>query len=228
VFISRDKPGTLIVTVSGPGNESVGGVEVIADDVSRCESAPCRVKDLAEGTHFVKVSAKGYAATAARAVAVQGGSDNAIHIELSRPVAPAAQTTSANVETPRIERKNPPDTRTVSLSDLAPQAQQSAAPPARAPQAPRHAATRESTKPAAAAAAPAPKPASVANGTLNLNSIPPATVVVDGRPVGPTPILGLSVAAGAHTIVFVHPEKGRSVKMATVEAGETSAVVARF
>ena len=232
MFLSQDKPGTLIVTVSGPGNQSIDGVEVIADDVARCESAPCRVEDLAAGTHFVKVSAKGYAATAARAVAVQGGTDNTIHIELSRPIAPAAQTTSANVETPRRERKNPPDTNTVSLSELAPQPQQSAPAPVRAAPAPRRAAARDAANAAAAAspapaAAPAPKPAAVTNSMLTLNSIPPATVVVDGRPVGPTPA-GLNVAPGAHTIVFVHPEKGRTVKMVTVEAGQTAAVVARF
>jgi hypothetical protein len=218
----------LVVTVSGPGNESVDGVEVIADDVARCEAAPCRVEDLTAGTHFVKVSAKGYAATAARAVAVHGGTDNAIHIELSRPIAPAAQTTSANVETPRSERKNPPDDGTVSLSELAPQAQQSAAAPARAAPAPRRSAAHAAAKVAAAESpAPAPKPAAVANGMLMLNSEPAATVVVDGRPVGPTPA-GLNVAPGAHTIVFVHPEGGRSVKMVTVEAGQTAAVVARF
>ena len=230
MFISQDKPGTLIVTVSGPGNESVDGVEVIADDVARCETAPCRVEDLTAGTHFVKVSAKGYAATAARAVAVHGGTDNAIHIELSRPIAPAAQTTSANVETPRSERKNPPEDGTVSLSELAPQAQQSAAAPARtAPPARRAAphAVAAVAKAAADSPAPTPKPAAVTNGMLMLNSDPPATVVVDGRPVGPTPA-GLNVAPGAHTIVFVHPEKGRSVKMVTVEAGQTAAVVARF
>src|SRR6185295_2736946 len=34
------------------------------------------------------------------------------------------------------------------------------------------------------------------NGKLNINSIPTANVVLDGRPVGRTPVVGLSVTPG--------------------------------
>jgi serine/threonine-protein kinase len=64
--------------------------------------------------------------------------------------------------------------------------------------------------------------------TLNINSIPAATVVVDGRPVGRTPKIGLSVAPGPHTVVFIHPEHGRTTARATVKEGESQTVTVRF
>jgi hypothetical protein len=65
-------------------------------------------------------------------------------------------------------------------------------------------------------------------GTLNINAIPVANVILDGRPLGATPKSGVSVAPGPHTIVFVHPEHGRKVKTVNVEAGKTAAAVVRF
>jgi hypothetical protein len=71
------------------------------------------------------------------------------------------------------------------------------------------------------------KPAA-GQGTLNVNSIPVSNVIVDGRPMGSTPKMGLSVAAGTHTIVFVHPEHGRKVVTVNVTAGQTSTAATRF
>jgi serine/threonine protein kinase len=65
-------------------------------------------------------------------------------------------------------------------------------------------------------------------GTLNVNSIPVSNVIVDGRPMGSTPKMGLSVAAGTHRIVFVHPEHGRKVVTVTVAAGATQSAATRF
>ncbi|MGC4088804.1 MAG: PEGA domain-containing protein [Polyangiaceae bacterium] len=120
----------------------------------------------------------------------------------------------------------------VSASDPAPSK------PSAAAAAPAH---REShsTSPAAAAvaaaAAPAPAPAKPAapaaaagTGTLTLNSIPVSNVILDGRPLGPTPKLNVSVPAGNHTVIFVHPEKGRKAKSVTVAAGKSVPVVVKF
>jgi serine/threonine-protein kinase len=63
---------------------------------------------------------------------------------------------------------------------------------------------------------------------LNINSIPVSNVLLDGRPLGSTPKIGLSVSPGTHTVVFVHPEKGRKVKTVTVAAGGTATAVVRF
>ncbi|MFZ5891511.1 MAG: PEGA domain-containing protein [Myxococcota bacterium] len=73
------------------------------------------------------------------------------------------------------------------------------------------------------------KPAAAAgNGTLTLNSIPVSNVILDGRPLGPTPKLNVSVPAGSHTVIFVHPEMGRKAKSVTVAAGKSVPVVVKF
>ena len=83
--------GALIVTVSGPGNAPVSRLTVFADDVSRCEASPCRIAELKGGTHFVRVSAPGYEATAARAVSVNAGNEDTLHIQLSRASEPSEE-----------------------------------------------------------------------------------------------------------------------------------------
>ncbi len=64
--------------------------------------------------------------------------------------------------------------------------------------------------------------------TLNINSIPPSSCVLDGRPLGPTPKAGVSVPSGTHTVMFVHPEKGKKSQTFTVKGGETKSVNVRF
>lgn len=93
-----------------------------------------------------------------------------------------------------------------------------AAPPRSAPQLPR-----------AVVPAPAPKPAPAATGggTLNINAIPKASVILDGRPLGLTPKVGISVGAGPHTVILVKDGQ-RVTKSVNVKAGTTSTVVHRF
>jgi hypothetical protein len=73
--------------------------------------------------------------------------------------------------------------------------------------------------------APAP-PATC--GLLSINSIPYSRVVVDGRPLGDTPRVGVPVSPGLHSIVFIHPEHGRKVKHVEVAAGATALAVVTF
>lgn len=73
-----------------------------------------------------------------------------------------------------------------------------------------------------------PQAAASAKGTLNINSIPVSTVLLDGRPLGQTPKVGVSVSPGSHTVVFVHPEHGRKVRAVTVQAGQTATAAVRF
>ena len=63
---------------------------------------------------------------------------------------------------------------------------------------------------------------------LNINSMPPSAVLVDGRPVGRTPRSGLVVTPGTHNVTFIHPEKGRKSASVTVGPGETKGVGVRF
>ncbi|MRG91794.1 PEGA domain-containing protein [Polyangium spumosum] len=73
----------------------------------------------------------------------------------------------------------------------------------------------------------APPPAT-GNGTININSIPVSKVVLDGRPLGSTPKVGVSVPAGTHTVIFIHPEKGKKSVSVTVKAGETKTAAVKF
>jgi serine/threonine-protein kinase len=63
---------------------------------------------------------------------------------------------------------------------------------------------------------------------LNLNSIPASNVILNGRPLGSTPKVGVQVTPGPQTVVFVHPELGRKVMSGTVAAGETKTFNARL
>ena len=74
----------------------------------------------------------------------------------------------------------------------------------------------------------APKAAATGNGTLNINAIPASNVLLDGRPMGLTPKMGVSVAPGPHTVMFVNADHGRKSKGVTVEAGKTQTVVVKF
>jgi hypothetical protein len=84
------------------------------------------------------------------------------------------------------------------------------------------------TPAAAAPASPVAKAAS-GSGTINVNSVPAgAAVLLDGKPVGRTPLSGVKVSAGTHALVFVHPEKGRKAASVTVDAGQSRGVGVRF
>jgi serine/threonine protein kinase len=88
--------------------------------------------------------------------------------------------------------------------------------------------------PAAGAAAPAgPKeppsaPAPVGEGTLHINSIPICKVLLDGKPLGSTPKVSVTVAAGAHQVTFIHPEMGKKTITVTLKPGETKTAIVKF
>lgn len=78
------------------------------------------------------------------------------------------------------------------------------------------------------APAPAPAPAaSAGTGTLNINSLPVSNIILDGRPLGSTP-KSVSVSAGSHTVVFIHPEHGRKVSTVNVSSGGVATAAVRF
>jgi serine/threonine-protein kinase len=66
-------------------------------------------------------------------------------------------------------------------------------------------------------------------GFLNINSIPPSTVFLDGRPLGPTPKVHVSVSPGPHQVKFVNSEQNlqKTISVA-VNAGETKLAVAKL
>jgi serine/threonine-protein kinase len=86
----------------------------------------------------------------------------------------------------------------------------------------------------AAATAPAHAVATASAGaakgkaTVNLNSIPVSNVILNGRPLGQTPKVGVQVTPGPQTVVFVHPQFGRKVMSGNVGPGETKTFLARL
>ncbi|HET7545052.1 MAG TPA: PEGA domain-containing protein [Polyangiaceae bacterium] len=336
------KKGSMVVTVAGPGNKSIDTVEVYVDGAKKCEASPCRVVELAAGTHLVKVTAAGYQPTADQAVKISSGDEAVQNIALTRAsegtgvrvtaegrgiklsvdgkeVGPLPQELKelspgdhlvhldggeryesfekhVNVEADQMQTIEPKlrvkkGLATIKLGDNAEgakvllvsgserrpiqqlpitvdisvdkpysivatkkgfgdfeqrvafedgQAERTfiinlpaagSEPPAPAPGPAPVAAAR------GAAPAPAPGPAPVAvaaakpasgNGTVNLNAIPVSNVLLDGRPMGQTPRMGVSVPPGPHTVVFVNSDYGRKAKSITVEAGKSATVVVRF
>jgi Trypsin len=190
----------LLVTAAGPAGRFVPELTVMADGMARCSTTPCRIP-LDEGTHFVSVTAPGFTPTAPRAVQIENGRDAAVHIELWPRV-------EENVG-PRAEaalQSVPP----VDPTSLASEPFVETPPPA-----PRVAPRSHAMTPVGAA-------------TLNLNSIPIAHVVLDGRPLGSTPKIGVRVQPGAHRALFLTPDGERQEQSFELEAGAARTVAVRF
>ncbi len=90
-------------------------------------------------------------------------------------------------------------------------------------------------KPDPVAPAPAPKPeatsdtaAASGTGFLNINSIPASRVLLDGKPLGETPKMGVQVSPGTHTVTFIHAEHGKKSVSVKVGPGETKTASARL
>ncbi len=93
---------------------------------------------------------------------------------------------------------------------------------------PRRSSASRSSRRATAAKAESEPSKATGKATLSLTSDPPANVLLDGTPIGRTPKMGLSVAAGTHTVLFVHPTLGRARASAKLEAGQSKTLRARF
>ena len=76
-------------------------------------------------------------------------------------------------------------------------------------------------------ALPAPGAVAGPTGSLNITSIPPSNIVLDGRPLGKAPRV-VDVAPGPHTVVFVHPTLGRQSVSVRVTAGKSASASADF
>lgn len=214
--------GKVVVTAAGANNAPLSQLRVLVDGTSRCEASPCTIPELSTGTHFITVEAPGFVTTAARAISVERGGDTALHFDLE---AQAGQKVAAATKEPEPAKADSPPPAVPDAKE--PAAVSKAAPASKGSVG--VGSTKVADKKADDKAADkAPKSAATGEGTLNINSIPVANVVLDGRPMGSTPLVGLKVAAGPHSVIFVHPEKGRKAAGATVTAGKTSTVAVRF
>lgn len=191
---------SLVVSVAGPGNTAIDSAAVYVDGVRRCDVAPCRVSGLERGLHFVSAGAPGYSTASPRVVRIANGDDALLHLELSRDGVPP------------VSAKPLPSTPAEPVSNAS------------------AAARPEMGLPSPALPLPPPPSRSPAalDGTLNLNSIPVAGVLVDGQPLGLTPRVGVKVKPGSHVVVFVHPEEGRRARAVNVAPGAQQTVAIRF
>ena len=69
-----------------------------------------------------------------------------------------------------------------------------------------------------------PGPASEA--TLSITSTPPSNILLDGKPLGTTPLRGISVEPGTHRVIFIHgaQRKSQSVEASAGRVTQVSAV----
>ena len=66
------------------------------------------------------------------------------------------------------------------------------------------------------------------NGRININAVPWADVLIDGKPVGETPIGNLSIPLGEHEIIFRHPQLGEMRRAAVVRSDAVTRVSANL
>jgi serine/threonine-protein kinase len=96
----------------------------------------------------------------------------------------------------------------------------------------RKAARAKAARKTAAKAATAPASTALADmtqGLLNISSVPPSQIILNGRPLGSTPKTGITVPGDSlQTIVFVHPKMGRRRAQKFVPAGKERTVSIRF
>ena len=64
-------------------------------------------------------------------------------------------------------------------------------------------------------------------GSITFTSIPASNVILDGRPIGRTP-KRVSASPGRHSVVFMHPTKGRRSVGVTVRPGKNAMAGVRF
>ena len=74
---------------------------------------------------------------------------------------------------------------------------------------------------------PSPPAAVSTKGYISISAVPAAAALVDGRPVGRTP-KRVAVSPGNHTVIFVHPQKGRRALSVSVKPGKTVVAAVRF
>lgn len=189
-----------VVTVTDTRGTALRNVQVLVDGAPSCETTPCSI-ELEPGAHQIDVVNLSNDQRAGRSVSLAKGERAALHFALPNELvakAPAATPPPA-----------PGPDEPISVTALA----REEAPAATKLELPR---------------APAAPTRAVGGALLNLNSVPISNVVLDGRPVGSTPLLGVQVSPGPHSVTFVHPELGRRSATIEVGLGERKAVVVRF
>ena len=61
-------------------------------------------------------------------------------------------------------------------------------------------------------------------GTLSVNAVPWASISIDGRDVGETPLGGVELRPGTHDVAFTHPTLGQRRQQVTVRSGAATRI----
>jgi hypothetical protein len=64
------------------------------------------------------------------------------------------------------------------------------------------------------------------SGTLDVISDEPTKVLLDGKPIGTTPVTGYKVAPGSHDVTFVDERRGNRTMAVTIEPSQSHTVKA--
>jgi serine/threonine-protein kinase len=165
---------------------------------------PVRLDIPTDRDHTLVAMRRGYSTYREKLVFEDGAAEKVFVVSLTKIGEEAPTGTTPTEPEPATPQQPSPTTPTA------------AAPPVRTPTAP-----QEPKAPAPAAATPS------GTATLNINSIPRSNVLLDGKPIGQTPKIGLTVSAGTHTVVFIKDEE-RKTSTITVPEGGNKTVAVRF
>ena len=164
-----------------------------------------------------------WAVAASSALALACAAGLALLVTRAAPAPSPSLLDSALAQSGRAEAPASPEPKDGRSTPAASEANNEQVAPVAAPRALLRAAAPRRSEVAAADG-----PSEPATGVLNINSIPLSRVVLDGRPLGETPRVQISVSAGVHTVLFVHPEYGRIFREVRVDAGRSSLAAVRF
>jgi serine/threonine-protein kinase len=84
LFVFWPRTGSLVVTVSGPGNKPLDAVEILMNGDKKCASSPCTIEGLKPDTYYVRAHAAGYQPMADIAVVVSSGNKAVQNLTLVR------------------------------------------------------------------------------------------------------------------------------------------------
>jgi hypothetical protein len=177
------------------------GAQVFLDGQPIDRRTPARLIDVPPGDHQVRLEAEGYAPWES----------------------PVQVTAGLVLELPKAQLVASDSGRGMARSDSSRSVSAARAAPSPAPRrtvtsprpaaAPRAEAPEADPEPVASAPEPEPEPEPAApsgggSGTLRVQTRPWSKVFVDGKLVGNTPLMGVEISAGRHTLTFVNDDFG--------------------
>ncbi|HWZ28009.1 MAG TPA: protein kinase [Gemmatimonadales bacterium] len=163
-----------------------------------------------------KSGSKAWMGIAAAVVVLGGGG----YLMFARGHAPATDGGAAVTQTPTNPGTSNPG---VTPADTHPAA---TTPPVTQPTSPQPAPPQHKPAPAPRRSTPAPRPPAASTGFVSIATDPIAAVYIDNQSVGPSPVIGHEVPAGAHTIRV--ERVGYQTQTVTVQVSPGETVVRRL